>query len=134
MSVASFAEIVLAMRADFHTAIATPQSLPTAYPNEQFTPPATVWAQLDVLIADTQPATMGVVRTRTVGYLQISVHSNPDTGPGEGLALCDVIADRYRHAVRGGIQFRTPTIEPGRRSGPRWVTVVKCPFFAERVH
>jgi hypothetical protein len=135
MTVSSFAEIEHALAGDFASAIATPHSLPTQYPNAPWSEPDSgKWAQLTVLPGETDFEEIGEnVRTRTPGLLHINIFTDVSEGDAEGLALADVVADRYRRVERGGVVFRAPSKGPGMRQGRWWMTPVRCPFYADRV-
>ena len=134
--ITSFATLLQQIKADFDAAFVVSIPLPTAYPNATFTPPATgLYARLSVVMGEGEQTQFGSTkRFRDVGNLFVQIYAPIGTGEGAAAAAAESIAARYRAVSRVNATFLTPSIQPGGRDPvePRWITTVRCPFYADR--
>ena len=117
----------------FATAVATPLSLPTAYPNAKFEPPVDeAWARVAVMTASGLRRNLGpnpIYRKR--GILNVLIATPPNIGGAKALEVADAIESAFRDQEVSGVQFyETTPSDHGERAG-YWQLVVKCPFYAD---
>jgi len=122
------------VRTRFRDLVATPEALPTAYPNAPFDGPPDdgSWAALNVLCGDAEPAELGTIKTyRTPGVVMAKLYVPLEAGDGELRRLVDVVATNFRAVRDRGVLFRVPSAGEARAEGPYWAVTVQVPFLAD---
>lgn len=119
-----------AIRTRFGRDVADPQTLPTAYDNQSFTPPAgLLWAMLHIELGSTADQGVGALRhTALPGVAFASLFSPLGIGESAALTIADAIVLRFRDTHESGVTFDSPTVRTPGRSGAFWHTSVAIPF------
>lgn len=129
-------EFTQALQVEFDAAVGRPQSLVMDWPNAPFTEPAAdaAWCRFTIAWGETAQQEFGTAtrRFRHTGVLFVSLFMPLNVGERDSIGIAQAVENHYRATTIAGATFRTPTIQTGRRDGPRWLTVVQCPFYADQ--
>jgi hypothetical protein len=131
----SLNEIHVDARSLFINSVATPEGLSTVYDNATPLPTGGKWARFAVLPGRADLIELGVETKqlrRTEGAARALLFIPANTGTDEGWRLVDVVANAFRAACRGGVEFWIPSARHVGRVDNWWAIGVDCPFTADK--
>jgi hypothetical protein len=112
-------------------------TIPVAYPNVAFTPPAAApWVRLSITDATAKQVSLGAAQNyhRHNGLVMIEVFVPVATGDSTALTLADDAADIFRSWQSVGLQFRTPSIRTLGSDGTWYQVNVLIEFWRDSLH
>jgi hypothetical protein len=112
-------------------------SLPTEYPNEEFTRPNSLWARFTVIEGEEQQLDIGseLKTFRTPGLLIVQLFAPLNSGSIGILSQADVIADAFRNWGGPTLTCRAATVKEIGNDGYGYYQVnVTVPFHIDELH
>jgi hypothetical protein len=116
---------------------------PIAWPNVDFTPPATAWIRPTLLASDAARREMGATGTRTFrhhGLLLVQVFTPEGSGDGSARTYAEQVCGIFRGVQAGGITYEGPTGEAptargdGRDGNGWYMWTVTVPYTRDELY